>query len=79
LNISNTFIRDKNLQNAELQKNMNEYLEILANILKDRQIKFILRIYQKSKNYRIKNIIVFFEDSLYKVSLTAKKYSANPL
>ncbi len=79
MNTSNTFIRDKNLQNAELQKNMNEYLEILANILKDRQIKFILRVYQKSKNYRIKNIIVFFDDSLYKVSLTAKKYSANPL
>jgi hypothetical protein len=35
LNTSNTFIRDKNLQNAELQKNMNEYLEILANILKE--------------------------------------------
>lgn len=67
------------MQNAELQKNMNEYLEIVANILKYIQIKFILRIYQKSKNYRIKNTIVFFDDSLYKVSLTAKKYSANPI
>jgi hypothetical protein len=46
---------------------MNEYLQILANILKYRQIKFILRIYQKSKNNRIKNIVILFGNSLYSI------------